>query len=175
MVIMKKFWEKFFPYIIAIIPSIVLVIIDKNFIEDKNLNDALNALIMVASLVIGFIGAILPVVMSMRNDSKVRYVFEHDTEKLFLKYIKQTIITGIILILIAFSLYFREQYVDSIYYNYSFALLSYILISFLLCTYRSLKSILNLIFARDNVLDADKGFNYQSKEEIEFENSLKNK
>ena len=171
---MKKNWEKSYPYVLSIIPFALFVLFGSNFIENPNIDEALNALLMVASLVVGFIGAILPIILSARTDSRViRHVFIQDKERLFLKYIKQTIFMGIILIMISVSLYFREQYEGSFYYEYGFAILTYVLFAFLLCTFRVLNNMLNLIFLNDQVLERDKKFDYQSEEEIELENSLK--
>lgn len=171
---MKKKWEGFFPYVISIIPFWVIWKWGNGYIQSKNLNDALDAILTVSSLIIGFIGAILPVILSMKNDSKiVKYVFEKDKDKLFLKYIKQTILTGIVLIIFAVSLYFRDCFLDSWYYKHCIAIICYSLTCFLLCTYRSLENILNLIFSDDHKLLKEDGFNEKSEKEKEFERSFK--
>lgn len=77
----KKNIELFYPYILPIGITVPIALIHTNFLESENLNSALEAIITVSSLIIGFLGAILPVIMSMKNDSKiVKYVFEKDKE-----------------------------------------------------------------------------------------------
>ena len=89
-------------------------------------------MITVTSLIIGFLGAILPIIMSMKNDSKlVKYVFEKDKDKLFLKYIKHTLVIGIALIVIAMTVFFRDQYVGSWYEKYNIVVLVYFMTCFL--------------------------------------------
>lgn len=165
----KKF-EMIYPYILSLLPAVGIEFTGLSLVSSNNLNDALEAVITVSSLIIGFIGAVLPVIMSMKNDSKiVRYVFEKDKDKLFLKYIKQTILVGVLLILLAVSIYFRDQFVGSKYERWCIGVLSYTLAAFLLCTYRSLSNMLNLIFLNDSELKKDEIFGKKTEQEKEFE------
>ncbi len=167
---MEKRIEMFYPYIISILPVVGIKTSGLNLISSANLNDALEAVITVSSLIIGFIGAVLPVIMSMKNDSKiVRCVFERDKDKLFLRYIKQTIMVGVLLILFAVSVYFRDQFVGSKYEKWCIGVVCYTLAAFLLCTYRCLSNMLNLIFSNDSVINNDESFSVKSGREKEFE------
>ena len=99
-----------YPYIVA---AISVHLIRKScaieFFSSENLNDALTAIITVTSIIIGFIGAILPVILSMKNDSKVvQYVFQRDKRKLFLEYIKSTLAIGFLLIVCSIIPYFSD-------------------------------------------------------------------
>lgn len=88
--------------------------------------------------------------MSMKNDSKlVKYVFERDKDKLFLKYIKQTLIVGVLVIIVSVTVYFRDQYKGTWYKKWNIPILAYMLSCFLLCTYRCFSNMLNLIFMND--------------------------
>ena len=159
---------------LVIIP---FVIIDNNLYQSENINSALEAVITVTSLIIGFLGAILPIIMSMKNDSKlVKYVFEKDKDKLFLKYIKHTLVIGIALIVIAMTVFFRDQYVGSWYEKYNIVVLVYFVTCFLLCTYRSLSNMLNLIFSNDiEIRKNDTSFAEKSMREVEFEKKCEEK
>ncbi len=172
MVIMKTV-EKIYPYVFAAVIMLLLIVFKIDITGSNNTNSALEAIITVSSIIIGFIGAILPVIMSMKNDSKiVRYVFEKDKDKLFLKYIKQTIIMGIILIVISVALYFRDVYASTNYGRNVFYVISFFLAAFLLCTYRCLSNMLNLIFANDIEIHDDGTFYEKSEREKEFEKRL---
>nr|WP_314833036.1 hypothetical protein [uncultured Oribacterium sp.] len=171
----KKNIELFYPYILPIGITVPISLIHTNFLESENLNSALEAIITVSSLIIGFLGAILPVIMSMKNDSKiVKYVFEKDKEQLFLKYIKQTLLMGILVIMVALSIFIRDQYVGTIYYKYALYIIVYFLCAFLLCTYRSIDNMLDLIFSKDIDYFNDEKFHIVSEEEKEFRNRLNN-
>lgn len=168
---MQKKIEITYPYFISLIVIIPFVIIDNSLYKSENINSALEAVITVTSLIIGFLGAILPIIMSMKNDSKlVKYVFEKDKDKLFLKYIKHTLVVGITLIVVAMSIFFRDQYVGAWYEKYNVVVLAYFITCFLLCTYRSLSNMLNLIFSNDiEIRKNDISFSKKSTREEEFE------
>lgn len=86
-------WERLYPYIIAVIVTVVVVKNKLNYVDNSSINDAANAVLTVASIIIGFIGAILPVILGMRNDSAfVKYVFSMDKENLFSKYVKEVLV-----------------------------------------------------------------------------------
>lgn len=174
---MQKKIEITYPYIISMLVIIPFVIIDNNLYQSENINSALEAVITVTSLIIGFLGAILPIIMSMKNDSKlVKYVFEKDKDKLFLKYIKHTLVIGIALIVIAMTVFFRDQYVGSWYEKYNIVVLVYFVTCFLLCTYRSLSNMLNLIFSNDiEIRKNDTSFAEKSMREVEFEKKCEEK
>lgn len=150
---MKKIYEKKYPIIGGLISSIICWQCNINFIDSENISDALNANITIASIVIGFLGAVLPVILGMRNDSIfVRYVFELDKDKLFLKYIKQTIVSAIGSILISMVLFFRDMYENEVFCQYTFYLWIGSLIYMLLCTYRSVSNMMELIFSSDELI-----------------------
>ena len=92
--------ERIYPYVVAVVGvGLIRRSCVIEFFSSENLNDALTAIITVTSIIIGFIGAILPVILSMKNDSKVvQYVFQRDRRKLFLEYIKSTLAIGLLLI-----------------------------------------------------------------------------
>ncbi len=146
--------ERMYPYIVA---AISVHLIRKScaieFFSSENLNDALTAIITVTSIIIGFIGAILPVILSMKNDSKVvQYVFQRDKRKLFLEYIKSTLAIGFLLIVCSIIPYFSDLYEDTYFYkNWQYVVI-YMLICFLCATYRCLNNMLNLIFKSENDL-----------------------
>lgn len=150
----RYYIERIYPYFIAFVIGFIMQKNNINLIDDENMNEALNAVNTITTLIIGFLGAILPVILGMKNESKiVKYVFEKDSHKLFLKYIKSTIIVGLFLVGITVLLYFRNNFNPDLKKN-SFYIWMFMLILFLMCTYRSLSNMLNLIFSRDSDLES---------------------
>lgn len=106
----------------------------------------------------------------------VKYVFERDKDKLFLKYIKQTLIVGVLVIIVSVTVYFRDQYKDTWYEKWNISILAYMLSCFLLCTYRCFSNMLNLIFMNDVELFLDDdSFRKKTSSELEFEKECENR
>lgn len=149
----KYYFERGYPYIISILVFILLNKYKIIFISNRNFNDAIGGISTIGSLIVGFLGAILPVILGMKNESKfVKYVFENDRNKLFLKYIKEDIVFGLLTLFVSFILYFKDEAIFvniKIYMFYSWVTL---IILFLLLTYRCLSKMLTLIFSSDNEL-----------------------
>ncbi len=149
----KYYFERGYPYVISMLMFILLYKYKINFMSNRNFNDAIDGISTIGSLIVGFLGAILPVILGMKNESKfVKYVFENDRNKLFLKYIKEDIIFGLLTLLLSFILYFRDEAVFIYIKAYMFCFWVALIILFLLLTYRCLSKILTLIFSSDNEL-----------------------
>lgn len=105
----KYYAERIFPYMLSLFVVIFMYCTKLNLTDSKNIDAALDGVNTMAALIIGFLGAILPVILGMKNESKfVKYVFERDEKKLFLKYIKTTILFGLLLVVMTISMYFRD-------------------------------------------------------------------
>ncbi|MBQ8640423.1 MAG: hypothetical protein IJ468_14865 [Lachnospiraceae bacterium] len=170
----KYYAERIMPYALALGVTVVLWKCKINYIDNCNFNDAIDGINTVAALIIGFLGAILPVILGMKNESKfVQYVFEKDTNRLLLKYIKSTIVTGLTLVGVSITLYFRNDFTKEIESKAFYAWV-FIAILFFLCTYRSLSNMLELVFTTDNSLDTGRqgNSNPKSDKEEELENRL---
>ena len=167
--------ERTYPYIIAGIGTYAIWKYGAiDFLSSKNLNDALTAIITVSSIIIGFMGTILPVILSMKNDSKVvQYVFQRDKHRLFLKYIKSALGLGIALILCSIIPYFEDLFEKTALYKYLPYAVIYLLISFLCATFRCLNNMLNLIFKADGEIKESK--RSEKKEESEQKKMLDRK
>ena len=150
---MKYYCERMYPYVVSFAITCLFISKKIDIIHNKNMNSALDGVNTFAALIIGFLGAMLPVVLGMKNESKiVKYVFEKDVRKLFLKYIKSTIKVGLILVCVTIGLYFRNSFSDKTIFKVVY-LWFFLLGVFVLCTYRCLSNMLNLIFSRDSDLE----------------------
>lgn len=149
----KYIVERSYPYILPLLIVYPMLQLKLCFINSENMNAALNGVITMCALIIGFLGAILPVILGMKNESKlVKYVFEKDTEKLFLKYIKATLLAGILTVLLTIMLYFRKELMNLGNVNILFYVWFYFAIVFLLLTYRCMSNMLELLFTTDSEL-----------------------
>ena len=164
----KYYFERGYPYIISVITFVLLYRYNINFMSNHNFNDAIDGISTISSLIIGFLGAILPVILGMKNESKfVKYVFENDKNKLFLKYIKEDIVFGLLTLFISFVLYFKDETIFTDIKDYFFCFWFALIILFLLLTYRCLSKMLSLIFSSDNELIFDDLYSESEKEREE--------
>lgn len=171
---LRYYAERIAPYVISLIAPVVLWRCDVNYIENSNFNDAIDGVNTVAALIIGFLGAMLPVILGMKNESKfVQYVFEKDKNKLFLKYIKSNLLTGLLLVVLSISLYFRDDFKQNIKLV-AFYVWVYMCFLFFSCTYRSLSNMLELVFTDDKIFQVQNqtGNTFKSAQEKELEDEL---
>lgn len=153
---MRYYFERGYPYLMGIVSIILLKIFRVNYIDSENITAALDCVSTICSLIIGFLGAILPVILGMKNESKfVKYVFENDKNRLFLKYIKETIFAGLITLLISVAMYFSKDIILSVVYNNVFCVWCGAVIIFIFLTYRCLDKMLELIFSSDSKMGID--------------------
>lgn len=145
----KYILERSYPYIIALLCVGMCRHIGLNITDDVEYKDLLDGLITLDSIIIGFLGAVMPVILSMKNESKfVKYVFEKDTENLFCKYLKITLMLGIANVVTTLIQHVRGSIPTKmqieVYYLWIF-----LTVAFLLATYRSMSHMITLIFAKD--------------------------
>lgn len=172
---LRYYFERGYPYVISVIVFALLYRYKINFISNGNFNDAIDGISTIASLIIGFLGAILPVILGMKIESKfVKYVFENDINKLFLKYIKEDIVFGLLTLFVSVALYFRNETIFAKLNVYIFYLWTSLIILFLLLTYRCLSKMLTLIFSSDNELVIENLYS-ESEEEKSVRNKIQNK
>lgn len=145
------YWtERVYPFIVSGILVIVLIKIDIDPFQSENINDIVDGIVTLDSIIIGFIGAIIPVILSMKNESKlVQYVFDKDNDGLFKKYLSVTIAVGLIDVCASLAVYLRDIIVSD---HALFALRTFFIYFFMLfmfCTFRSMSCMLKLIFSGD--------------------------
>lgn len=165
--------ERIYPILIALILTPIAMYYDINYICDKNINDALNGILTITTLIIGLWGTVFPLVLNAKNDSDVvRTVFDKDKKGLYSEYMKAMLVSGVILIMVTLSVYFRDSYKYTFYYNHVFYLLVFFFILFISTTFRCIHITINLVF-----LDKKLSNDYKSPEKTaltqEFDEKLK--
>lgn len=170
-------WERIYPYFISLVIVVVFKFYEINLINDSNIDNALDGVNTMCALIIGFLGAMLPVILGMKNESKfVKYVFEKDKKKLFLKYLRETIITGLVASLVTIVMYFRDSIDNNRIKDIIFLAWVFITISFMICTYRCLSNMLALLFSDDKTLaNSSSNLPFEKRIKTEEEEKLEEK
>lgn len=170
---MRYYFERIYPYGIAIIVAVVLQRVATGVMNDDNFNDLINGLVTFDSIVIGFFGAIMPVILSMKNESKfVKYVFEKDVDGLFSKYLKVTLFSGLCSAVLSLSLYTRNVFTHKEIKHLLYTIWIFATTLFLTATYRSLSHMITLVFAKDGL---DNSKTNQKREKSQKEVMLEEK
>ena len=140
------YFERSYPYLAGIATVVACKRLNINIYVDDNYNDLLNGLITLTSLIIGFLGAVMPVLVSMKNDSiYVKYVFERDKDRLFMKYMKTALLFGILDVVMSLAMYVRSSFpIEWVSASYHAWIL--ITVIFLIATYRSMSHMMSLVF-----------------------------
>ena len=171
----KYFFEKGYPYIFSLIICIFLYkykVINTTY---EDVKDALEATLTVVALIIGFVGTILPIIMGIKSESEyVKAVMESDSKALFVKYIRGTVNSGLLLIGVTVALYMEKpSVVNMVGQIYIWV---YIFIVFLFSTYRCISIILKLMFPNERIkttkLYEKNAYKSQHERDLEEENSI---
>lgn len=142
--------ERIYPFCIALILTLLAMYFKINYIDNDKLFDALNGILTITTLIIGFWGAIFPVILNAKNDmATVKRVFEIDENGLYSKYMNSVLQSGILLIIVTVTAYFRDSFIETIYYKYIFYILLFLFTLFICTTYRFINITINLIFLPD--------------------------
>lgn len=141
--------ERTYPYVVALVSVILCKNFKFNMMISKEYTELLNGLVTLDSIIIGFLGAVMPVILSMKNESKfVKYVFEKDKKNLFCKYLKVTILLGILNVVSCLVMHVKDAIPDNYWIKFYYVWI-FITVVFLTSTYRSMSHMITLIFTKD--------------------------
>lgn len=169
---LKYVLERLYPYLLACAAVAGCYVKKYDIMGNLDYKEVLNGFVSLDSIILGFLGAMMPVVLSMKNESKfVKYVFEKDKENLFAKYLKATVFLGLLSAVLSLSMHVRASFPAAIkmkaYYIWIFTS-----VAFVVATYRSMSYMISLVFTKDDSLAENSKFSCVSEER---RNELKNK
>lgn len=166
--------ERAYPFGIALVFTFAAWVFNINYISDNRLFEALNGILTVTTLIIGFWGAVFPLVLNAKNEIKaVKRVFDIDKNGLYYEYMYVMLLSGMFLIITTVSAYFRDSYLGTIYYKSIFYILVFLFVFFICATFRCLSITIHLVFLNNNISEDDTV--HKRTELIErFEEELKN-
>ena len=128
--------ERAYPFGIAFVFTFAAWVFNINYISDNRLFEALNGILTVTTLIIGFWGAVFPLVLNAKNEIKaVKRVFDIDKNGLYYEYMYVMLLSGMFLIITTISAYFRDSYLGTIYYKSIFYILVFLFVFFICATF----------------------------------------
>ena len=143
-------WESAYPHIISLGITLFLILNSFHPMQSEKIDSLIDGIVTLDSIIIGFLGAIIPIVLSMKSESKlVKYVFENDMKGLFKRYITETIAYGLLDVCVSLSLYLSDIIYGKYVKQVMEFLFLYIFFIFILATYRCMTCMIKLIFSND--------------------------
>jgi hypothetical protein len=149
MILLGAMWERLYPLILSgIIGSIILL----NGLKPnlQGFEKVLDGIITFSSIVVGFLGALLAVILSLSNTEVVKYVYSYTRDRtisknkkiVFLSYCRQAIYFGFLCVLLSISMYLiKDKKVLTEFQELAFYSWVYISLIFIGCSVR----IINLL------------------------------
>jgi hypothetical protein len=122
-----------------------------NLINHNNFNKLLDGTVVFSSVIIGFLGVVLAILLSIRNDEIVKYIFNRKERTLLLEYFNHALISGFATIVITISLYFQNSIyrlqIGHFYIgNVPFYLWVFIIVFFIVSAARIIMIIMDIVF-----------------------------
>ncbi|WP_316568854.1 hypothetical protein [Neobacillus sp. YIM B06451] len=146
-----RWFHSFYPYLISLLVTYSLF---RYYIDYRmpNFDKVLDGSITFSSIVVGFLGALLAILLSIKDSAIVQLIF-NTKEKLTLKrYFHETFLIGFLVVIFSSIMHvlrgYDEKYVVILFYVWSFTT-----VSFIPLTYR-IVGILMAVFFKANSTDA---------------------
>lgn len=147
---MVKFIEKIYPYFVALTVTTLWILYGYNLSVSKGFDNALESTSTMCSILLGFIVAILPIILSFRTKGNYVDKVIENGGVLLKSYCVQTFILGFILIMVNTFNYFRfdtrPQIRDTLFYTWIF-----FVTVFIMCCIRCMYFLIRLIFPKENI------------------------
>lgn len=154
----KGIWERIYPIFGGMVFSLLIYVYNLvNIIISSE--KILDSTITFTSIIVGFVGALIGILFSIRDTDIINELFKKNERKILKKYFQWTVISGLLLVLISTILYLH----NSIYKTYEFlnlnirlidiifSLWAYLVGYFVLSTYRITDVMMYIIFKDPNL------------------------
>lgn len=154
---MGRFWERFYPFLISLFFVILMLYLNIGPAV-KGFEKVLDGVITFSSIVVGFLGALLAVIMSLSKSEVIKHLYDYKLEErngegkgkvLFFVYCYQAISSGFITVLFSIFMYvIKELSSSSWYITYIFGLWMFITIFFITSSFRII-NILMIVLSQE--------------------------
>lgn len=150
-------YEKYGPILFSIMITFLFFIIVPNKINiPKNFDNFVTSVITFVSIILGFLGVTLTILLSIRNSELIEFIFQTVSRERLKKYFIKPIIWGFFTIVITISLYFFDIYKDYVLIkNFSIGkcvltLWFFLITYFIFSSYRIIDIVMLIVFKNPN-------------------------
>lgn len=144
------FFEKWMPFAMLICSTIVHIYIDTKYnitITNETYDKVLDAMITFFSIMLGFVGVLIGILFSIRNTKLVKKLFDHKSREKVKWYFGEAFLSGFVFIILSVLMYAKNElpFINH-FVSFWFGLILYSL----LCNYRIIKIIMNVVFVDES-------------------------
>lgn len=139
-----KIIEEYYPVSLASIGSILIILLKIDLGDITNFSSILNASVTISSIVIAFMATMMSILITLVNTDVMKRIISADAEDVLIKFIKQTILSGLFLAIYSLVLYmFIES--EGIVSKIMLVLFIFTLLYFLSTTFRIFQLVLRIL------------------------------
>lgn len=145
---MSLWWEKYYPVIFGSFFSVIILVLG---IDDrtKGMIAVINGVITYTSISIGFLGALLGIIISISNTAIMKHTTEHWKKKgknVLLRYFNESIVSGLIVVSLSILSFLEiDLFLDFEFRYHLFILWIFAFLFFFFSTFRIIKILLNIL------------------------------
>jgi hypothetical protein len=110
---MGQLWERHYPFILGLATTALLLWLDFRP-GVKGYEKVLDGVITFSSIVVGFLAALLAIILSISKSKVMKHLYEHvhhaNGKNLFLSYFRQAIFVGFVVVLLSIWMYIIKEH-----------------------------------------------------------------
>ncbi len=103
----EKSYPQLFAVVFATLSIILIIKLNRDIINDDILDKVIDAIINFTSILIGFVGVLIGILFSIRDEKVVERLFKSSAKEDLKKYFISAFFSGILLIIISIVMYLR--------------------------------------------------------------------
>jgi hypothetical protein len=145
----KFTFEEIYPIIGGALGFIISVFLIGNCIPEE-FDKILDASINFSSILTGFVGALIAILFSIKDTELMKYLFKYKKKNVLLHYFKNTVLSGIIIVIFSAILYLRNNLININIVKFSISVWIFLIIYFILASYRIIDIMMIIIFKDPN-------------------------
>jgi hypothetical protein len=148
---MGKYFEALYPFVFAVLGLLALIYFKVDYTMPK-FEKVLDGAITFSSIVVGFLGALLGILISIKSSAIVNEIFRTNERNTLKRYFYEPFLLGIVVVVSSGVLHVLSQY-DGIIPRLTFYLWSFSIIWFIPSTFRVVNTFMSVFFVSNSTPD----------------------
>ncbi len=147
---MARFIERIYPYMAAVCVILLWLFFGYDLSQSIGFDNALDSTSTMCSIILGFVAAILPVILSLRTKGNYIDKVIKNGGSLLKSYCVESIVSGFLLLVVNMLNYFRYDTRSLVRSLLFYAWIVFVTV-FIFCSIRSMYFLIRLIMPKENI------------------------